>query len=112
MVFARCVFLVPVHRHLVVQRVFHLRELASPLRAQQEANASIQTDPISVDLNVPFESQSWVITAYAVTFAAFLLFWGRVSDLYSAKPVFAYGFMALGVLDLVISCELDRCVVL
>jgi MFS family permease len=32
-------------------------------------------------------------TAYSVTFAAFLLLWGRVSDLYSAKPVFAYGFL-------------------
>jgi hypothetical protein len=36
-------------------------------------------------------------TAYSVTFAAFLLFWGRVSDLYSAKPVFLYGFAGLGV---------------
>jgi len=32
-------------------------------------------------------------TAYSVTFASFLLLWGRVSDLYSAKPVFAYGFL-------------------
>lgn len=69
---------------------------------------TLQTDPISVDLEVPFESQSWVITAYAVTFAAFLLFWGRVSDLYSAKPVFVYGFIALGVLDLIISFLPDR----
>ncbi|ORX38296.1 major facilitator superfamily domain-containing protein [Kockovaella imperatae] len=68
----------------------------------------IFTDPISVDLDVKFEEQSWVITAYAVTFAAFLLFWGRVSDLYSAKPVFAYGFIALGVLDLIISFLPDR----
>ena len=28
-----------------------------------------------------------------MTFAAFLLLWGRISDLYSAKPVFAYGFL-------------------
>lgn len=54
-------------------------------------------------MNILFEQQSWVITSYAVTFAAFLLFWGRVSDLYSAKPVFAYGFTALGVLNLIIS---------
>lgn len=46
------------------------------------------TAPISEDLDVPFAQQSWVITSYAVTFSAFLLLWGRVSDLYSAKPVF------------------------
>jgi MFS family permease len=50
-----------------------------------------------------FEQQSWIITSYAVTFAAFLLFFGRVSDLYSAKPVFTWGFLMLGVLNLVIS---------
>lgn len=63
----------------------------------------IFTDVISKDLGIPFSQQAWVITSYSVTFAAFLLFWGRVSDLYSAKPVFAYGFTALGVLSLVIS---------
>ena len=43
-----------------------------------------------------------------MTFAAFLLFWGRVSDLYSAKPVFAFGFMSLGVLNLIISFLPDK----
>lgn len=43
-----------------------------------------------------------------MTFAAFLLFWGRVSDLYSAKPVFAYGFLSLGALSLIISFLPDR----
>ncbi|GMK56273.1 hypothetical protein CspeluHIS016_0301130 [Cutaneotrichosporon spelunceum] len=63
----------------------------------------IFTDVISVDLGIPFSQQAWVITSYSVTFAAFLLFWGRVSDLYSAKPVFTWGFTALGVLSLIIS---------
>lgn len=63
----------------------------------------IFTGPISDDLHVAFTQQSWIITAYAVTFAAFLLFWGRVSDLYSAKPVFTWGFLTLGVLSLVTS---------
>ncbi|BEJ11595.1 hypothetical protein CspHIS471_0200550 [Cutaneotrichosporon sp. HIS471] len=63
----------------------------------------IFTDVISVDLGIPFSQQAWVITSYSVTFAAFLLFWGRVSDLYSAKPVFAWGFTVLGALSLVIS---------
>ena len=57
---------------------------------------------------MPFEQQTWVITSYAVTFGAFLLFWGRVSDLYSAKPVFVYGFLTLGTVSLVISFLPDR----
>jgi MFS family permease len=68
----------------------------------------IFTGPISEDLQVPFSEQSWVITSYAVTFAAFLLFWGRVSDLYSAKPVFSYGFILLGLINLVISFVPDK----
>lgn len=68
----------------------------------------IFTRPIAMDLGIEFEQESWVITSYAVTFASFLLFWGRVSDLYSAKPVFTYGFLTLGVLNLVISFLPDR----
>ncbi|WRT65217.1 uncharacterized protein IL334_002160 [Kwoniella shivajii] len=66
------------------------------------------TDAVLNDLDILYASSSWVITAYSVTFAAFLLFWGRVSDLYSAKPVFAYGFLLLGVLNLIISFMTDK----
>ncbi|WOO78849.1 putative MFS-type transporterc [Vanrija pseudolonga] len=68
----------------------------------------IFTDVIAVDLNVNFAQQSWVITSYSVTFAAFLLFWGRVSDLYSPSKVFSWGFVTLGVLSLVISFLPDK----
>ncbi|ORY35678.1 major facilitator superfamily domain-containing protein [Naematelia encephala] len=61
------------------------------------------TDAILNDLGILYESSSWIITAYSVTFASFLLFWGRVSDLYSAKPVFAWGFLGLGIINLIIS---------
>ncbi|KAL7422343.1 hypothetical protein Q5752_002989 [Cryptotrichosporon argae] len=61
------------------------------------------TDPILTDLGIKYESSSWIITAYSVTFASFLLFWGRVADLYSAKPVFAWGFLGLGITNLIIS---------
>lgn len=63
----------------------------------------VLTGSISKDLDIIFEQQSWVITSYSVTFAAFLLFFGRVSDLYSPRPVFVYGFTGLGLLSLVIS---------
>ncbi|WVQ82157.1 hypothetical protein IAT38_004285 [Cryptococcus sp. DSM 104549] len=61
------------------------------------------TDSIANDLDIIYTQSSWIVTSYNITFAAFLLFWGRVSDLYSAKPVFAYGFVGLAVLDLIIS---------
>ncbi|WVR09448.1 hypothetical protein IAU60_006515 [Kwoniella sp. DSM 27419] len=68
----------------------------------------IFTDAILTDLDIVYESSSWIITAYAVTFASFLLFWGRVSDLYSAKPVFTWGFIGLGVTTLIISFMTDK----
>ncbi|WWC90585.1 uncharacterized protein L201_005521 [Kwoniella dendrophila CBS 6074] len=63
----------------------------------------IFTKFISEDLNVSVEQQSWVITSYTVTFASTLLFWGRVSDLYSASLVFDWGLLSLGFLSLIIS---------
>ncbi|ODN78087.1 hypothetical protein L198_08006 [Cryptococcus wingfieldii CBS 7118] len=49
----------------------------------------VVTDSIQGDLKIEYENSSWVVTSYSVTFASFLMFWGRVSDLYSAKQVFA-----------------------
>ncbi|WVQ79735.1 hypothetical protein IAT38_001835 [Cryptococcus sp. DSM 104549] len=72
------------------------------------AGLFVFTDAIIEDLGILYEASSWIITAYSVTFAAFLLFWGRVSDLYSAKPVFAYGFLFLGILNLIISFLTDQ----
>ena len=63
----------------------------------------ILVGPVAEDLDIVFEQQTWVITAYGVTLASFVLFWGRVSDLYSPKPVFAYGFVGFGVLNLILS---------
>ncbi|ODO11041.1 hypothetical protein I350_01643 [Cryptococcus amylolentus CBS 6273] len=68
----------------------------------------ILTSPISDSMSVPFAQQSWVITSYTVTFAATLLFWGRVSDLYSPAPVFSYGLVFLGALNLIISFLPER----
>ncbi|OCF39351.1 hypothetical protein I317_06836 [Kwoniella heveanensis CBS 569] len=68
----------------------------------------IFTGPIAVDLSIVFEQQSWVITSYAVTFASFLPFWGRVSDIFSPKPVFCIGFMAVGISNIVLSFLNDK----
>ncbi|TXT09138.1 hypothetical protein VHUM_02612 [Vanrija humicola] len=69
---------------------------------------TVLAEYVSADLGVPITQQSWVITSYAIALAAFLLFWGRVSDLYSAKPVFTCGFVVLGLLSLVISFLPDK----
>jgi MFS family permease len=42
-----------------------------------------------------------------VTFAAFLLFWGGVLDLYPAKTVFTAGFVIVGLCNLVLSFLTD-----
>ena len=47
-------------------------------------------------------------TSFGVTFAAFLLFWGRVADLYSPKIVFCFGFLAFGILNLIVSFLTDK----
>ncbi|WVQ64086.1 uncharacterized protein L199_002245 [Kwoniella botswanensis] len=72
------------------------------------AGLFIFTDPISRDLGILYESSTWIVTAYIVTFASFLLFFGRLSDLFSAKPVFTWSFFILGVLNLIISFMNDQ----
>ena len=56
----------------------------------------------------PTRSQLNRQTSFTVTFASFLLFWGRFADLYSPKPVFCYGFLGLGILNLIISFLTDK----
>jgi MFS family permease len=41
--------------------------------------------------------------SYGVTFGSFLLLWGKVSDIHSAKPVFSIGLMLCGLISLIIS---------
>lgn len=68
----------------------------------------IFTGPICRDLSIVVQQHSWVINSYGATFAAFLLFWGRMADIYSAKSVFVYGFIALGLMNLVLSFLADK----
>ncbi|KAH9936571.1 MFS general substrate transporter [Fomitopsis serialis] len=49
------------------------------------------TPPISVDLDISNAVSVWTTSAYQLTFAAFLLTSGRLSDLYSPKYVFLAG---------------------
>ncbi|KAF8579219.1 hypothetical protein K439DRAFT_1242906, partial [Ramaria rubella] len=38
-----------------------------------------------------------VVTAYTLTFATFLLFSGRLADIYHPKPVFCFGYVTVSV---------------
>ena len=41
-----------------------------------------------------------MVTAYTLTFATFLLYAGRLSDIYYPKVVFSLGYVAVGVFSI------------
>ncbi|KAH6913586.1 major facilitator superfamily domain-containing protein [Coprinopsis sp. MPI-PUGE-AT-0042] len=55
------------------------------------------------DINLSSAETSWILTAYFLTFAAFLLSAGRLADLWSAGWVFIIGIGTVAVLNLVLS---------
>ncbi|KIJ40340.1 hypothetical protein M422DRAFT_60599 [Sphaerobolus stellatus SS14] len=60
-------------------------------------SAIIALPQISDALHFSPGALQWVITAYTLTFAAFLLFAGRLTDIYHPKPVFCVGYLLLGI---------------
>ena len=99
--------------------------LIDPLAVMSSAAFLVFTGDISRDLDIAVQQQSWVVvghrdsfsrsgypltrkTAYTAPFAALLLFWGRVSDLYSPRTVFIYGFFAFSLFSLIVSFLGDR----
>ncbi|KAL8292461.1 hypothetical protein RQP46_001073 [Phenoliferia psychrophenolica] len=58
---------------------------------------------IASDLKLGASQVAWILTAYSITFSAFLLFAGRLADLFPAQIVFESGFFLLGVWNLVMS---------
>lgn len=48
---------------------------------------------ISTDLNVAISSIQWVVTSYLLTISVLLLIWGRLSDIYGKKYIYAFGFI-------------------
>ncbi|WVR05124.1 hypothetical protein IAU60_002136 [Kwoniella sp. DSM 27419] len=58
---------------------------------------------IGRDIKLDSSQLVWIITSYSLCFAAFLLFSGRLSDLFPAQIVFEAGFIILGILSLVTS---------
>ncbi|KAG8820920.1 hypothetical protein FRC17_009983 [Serendipita sp. 399] len=51
---------------------------------------------LTSDLGLKVSEAVWVISAYQLTFAAFLLVSGRIADIYTPKPAFVIGCFVLG----------------
>jgi EmrB/QacA subfamily drug resistance transporter len=48
---------------------------------------------MSDELRVSIDSIQWVVTAYLLTISIMLLIWGKLSDIYGKKYIFAAGFL-------------------
>ncbi|AEO66649.1 uncharacterized protein THITE_2114877 [Thermothielavioides terrestris NRRL 8126] len=56
---------------------------------------------IGQDRGIPETRLQWIISAYALTFGCFLLFWGRVADIYGKRKIFVCGSAWFAVTTLV-----------
>ncbi|KAH8881973.1 MFS general substrate transporter [Thozetella sp. PMI_491] len=56
---------------------------------------------IGRDLGVPDSRLQWILSAYSLAFGCFLLFWGRIADVYGMKPIFICGTAWLALTALV-----------
>lgn len=48
---------------------------------------------ISRDLSVNISSVQWVVTSYLLSISVLLLIWGKISDIYGKKKIYAFGFI-------------------
>ncbi|KAF8129729.1 major facilitator superfamily domain-containing protein [Boletus edulis] len=56
--------------------------------------------PLEVSLGITQSQSAWIISAYQLTFASFLLISGRISDTYNPKNAFIAGVSFLGILSI------------
>ncbi|THU81970.1 MFS general substrate transporter [Dendrothele bispora CBS 962.96] len=59
------------------------------------------------DLHFDEGTIQWVLAAYTLTFAAFMLMSGRISDMFHPKPVFVIGFLIIGVFSIPIGASVN-----
>ncbi|THU97280.1 MFS general substrate transporter [Dendrothele bispora CBS 962.96] len=72
------------------------------------ASAAIVALPtLRTDLDFAEGTIQWVLSAYTLTLASFMLISGRVSDMFHPKPVFIVGFMVIGLLSIPIGASVD-----
>ncbi|KAI1265729.1 major facilitator superfamily transporter [Xylariaceae sp. FL1019] len=46
---------------------------------------------IGRELDIPDSRVQWIVSSYALTFATFLLLWGRIADIYGKRDIFIWG---------------------
>ncbi|KAF8123555.1 major facilitator superfamily domain-containing protein [Boletus edulis] len=56
--------------------------------------------PLEVSTGITGTQSAWIISAFKLTFASFLLISGRISDVYSPKKTFIAGVSVLGILSI------------
>ena len=52
---------------------------------------------ISNELKADISSVQWVVTSYLLTISVLLLIWGKISDIYGRKRIYAFGFIVFTV---------------
>ncbi|KIR55690.1 efflux protein EncT [Cryptococcus gattii Ru294] len=67
------------------------------------SGVAIAAAQISKDIGLETSQVVWAITSYSLCFSAFLLFSGRLSDLFPAGIIFESGLFVLGILSLATS---------
>lgn len=68
--------------------------LYTPLTYAQTLSAQavvIILPTIGRELSIPASRQQWIVSAYSLAFGCFLLFWGRIADLYGKRKIFVLG---------------------
>ncbi|KAJ4482447.1 major facilitator superfamily domain-containing protein [Lentinula aciculospora] len=69
--------------------------------------AIIALPALGADLKFSPAALQWVLSAYTLTFAAFMLISGRLSDMFHPKPVFVVGFLVIGLLSIPIAASVN-----
>ncbi|THU97275.1 MFS general substrate transporter [Dendrothele bispora CBS 962.96] len=69
--------------------------------------AIIALPTLQEDLHFDEGTIQWVLAAYTLTFAAFMLISGRISDMFHPKPVFVVGFLIIGLFSIPIGASVN-----
>ncbi|ORY31645.1 major facilitator superfamily domain-containing protein [Naematelia encephala] len=77
--------------------------IAQYLDIAGRASIVVFVNQISDQLDIEYQQSTWILNSYNITFGSFLLFFGRMSDLYTANVVFVGGFLTVGISSLIVS---------
>ncbi|KAK7469999.1 hypothetical protein VKT23_001434 [Stygiomarasmius scandens] len=69
--------------------------------------AIVALPSLQVDLDFAEGTIQWILSAYTLTLASFMLISGRISDIFHPKPVFIVGFMVIGLLSIPIGASVN-----